>query len=123
MTLKAAMTKEEWAAKETPGNGNWQDKRDGAVARLEYDPSELYVWVESGFRVALGSHHAVAALCLHEQPFGFTWEDVEALHELARLYHAVYGERGNGLMRRHPLGTKAESIASRIEALLPPEDA
>ena len=111
MTLKAALTKEEWAAKETPGNGDWQDKRDGAVARLEYDPTNLYVWVESGFRVALGSHHAVAALCLHEQPFGFTRADVEALRLIVLRYSNVPD---------HPL---LASLASRIEALLPPRDA
>ena len=112
MTLKAAMTKEEWAAKETPGNGDWQDKRDGTVARLEYDPSELYVWVESGFRVALGSHHAVAALCLHEQPFGFTREMLRlasnaGVHDLANQDEI----------------DATEAIFERIEALLPPEAA
>ena len=30
-----------------------------------------------------GWHHKAAALCLHQQTFGFTWEDVELLEEIA----------------------------------------
>ena len=73
--------------------------------------------------VSAANRHALAALCLHGQEFGFTREDVEAIRECARVYASMHGERGDGLMRRHPTADLATSAASRIEALLPPSDA
>ena len=50
----------------------------------------------------------MAALCLHGQPFGFTQEDVALLGDLAMIAGTpMYGEM-------------ARSLASRIQALLPP---
>ena len=57
--------------------------------------------------------HALAALCLHDQPFGFTREDVDL----------VSCEAMNSQDNGNP--TEAgmfQSLADRIEALLPPED-
>lgn len=48
--------------------------------------------------------HALAALCLHGQPFGFTQEDVDAV--LVAADEADMDE--------------LQSVADRIEALLPP---
>lgn len=57
--------------------------------------------------------HAVAALALYGQPFGFTHEDVRRLHQLgsdlARTQHA-YAD-----------GEFYLDLAARISALLPPE--
>lgn len=51
--------------------------------------------------------HALAALALFQQPFGFTWEDVDELHnEIMRGY----------LLRPDDIA----SLADRIAALLPP---
>jgi len=47
--------------------------------------------------------HATAAILLHDQPFGFTREDVEYL-------------------RAGCMGHYNNDLANRIEALLPPED-
>lgn len=51
--------------------------------------------------------HALAALALHGQPFGFTHEDVRTL----RMYSAMLEGQRNG---------NFASIADRIEALLSP---
>ena len=52
--------------------------------------------------------HAIAALALYQQPFGFTREDVVALRDITS-----------------PAGWRADydysALADRIEALLPPE--
>ena len=63
--------------------------------------------------LGIGRRHSTAALCLHGQPFGFTWEDVAVLRDIAAP----------------DIGTPLEgdaraltSLADRIEALLPPED-
>ncbi len=66
--------------------------------------------------------HAFAALCLHEQPFGFTRWDVRRHRE-----QAGYRRR---LMVEDPLYANAheeyadwhDSMADRIEALIPPEE-
>lgn len=57
--------------------------------------------------------HSTAALCLHGQPFGFTWEDVGWLRilELAAV-------EPDSVAERRLLG-----IIDRIEALLPPREA
>ncbi|MGE0161357.1 MAG: hypothetical protein AB7T31_18325 [Gemmatimonadales bacterium] len=64
--------------------------------------------------------HALAALCLHGQPFGFTREDVRLLRQSARDERA--GVTADN--RPHPdVATAYDSLADRIEALLPPEGA
>ena len=120
MTLKAAMTKEEWVRKEAPGNGallRGFDDNDGGVileAYTVYDKEtpivlELpIVWGESAYRYPITNRHGAAALCLHEQPFGFTRKDVKTL----RAADPAFGDCGI-----------LHAIADRIEALLPPENA
>lgn len=57
--------------------------------------------------------HAIAALSLHGQPFGFTREDVALLRDMAGDY-----EGRNGYF---PEGQRLLSLADRLAALLPPE--
>jgi hypothetical protein len=56
--------------------------------------------------------HAAAALCLHGQPFGFTWEDVKMLRDNV----ASQGPRESAF-------GAFLNLADRIAALLPPEGA
>lgn len=59
-----------------------------------------------------GDRHGLAARCLHGQPFGFTWGDVDLLRGNANAdddIDAGFNER----MR---------NLADRIEALLPPRE-
>ena len=61
--------------------------------------------------------HKTAAMNLYEQPFGFTREDVKVLRDLADHNHMLgYDDR------RRVMGNVFEDLASRIEALLPPEE-
>ena len=53
--------------------------------------------------------HALSVLCLHEQPFGFTREDVALLRAAQRTSEI------------QDFGGLADNLADRIEALLPPE--
>ena len=53
--------------------------------------------------------HAVAALALHDQPYGFTGDDVDAIRTAAQ-YDPGMGQ----------LSMRLESLADKIEALLPP---
>lgn len=85
-----------------------------APALTAYEWSE---WLSGEFAHLLPDHenfeglerHATAALCLYQQPFGFTHEDVSVLQSvLTRL-----GEGG----KRH---ARVLSLKKRICALLPP---
>lgn len=88
--MKPALTAEEWA---------------GVI------PSDKEGIIHGYLR--LEDKHGMAAQCLHDQPFGFTREDVELLmDEVAQLK----GEfPASDWMRFWKL-------ADRIEALLPPEE-
>ncbi len=55
--------------------------------------------------------HALAALCLVGQPFGFTHEDINLLHRLVLV--AATLSRDDFLA--------ADGLAGRIKALLPPQ--
>jgi len=96
--MKPAMTREEW---------------DTALRRMENHDRLDVVWYESK------SHHSCAALCLHNQPFGFTREDVDALDLLSQAKYIVLTWRGKEAF----MDPKSIlSIKDRIEALLPPEE-
>ena len=56
--------------------------------------------------------HALAALALHDQPFGFTGDDLATLYLLVEILPRT------GVHRSHVAALR--SIAERIEALLPP---
>ena len=109
--IKPAATAEDWSkylAGENkyiqPGHG------DGFISILnrasEYD--HLEPWVA----------RSVAAYCLHEQPFGFTREMLEAIRECVTLAEHFFSvsERGE-----EDILVEAREVADRIEALLPPE--
>lgn len=134
---KPALTPEEWAelrvdwysANRGPYVG-WP-VADGA-RRLEIDKDNVEVHLDPEEYTAIPQWglHAVAALCLHGQPFGFTWEDVANVRKAATeaCTHdegaRYYDEAGSPRLvldcdeeAVHPLTL----LADRIEALLPPE--
>ena len=57
--------------------------------------------------------HTLAAIALYGQPFGFSHEDAESLREAASFLRRVGNSVG--------WANKLDSIADRIQALLPPE--
>jgi hypothetical protein len=108
-----ALTPEEWGA-----TGY---SRDGiGAASVERGHVTVHDWRVDGpfgeeiVGLAPPECHAVAALCLHNQPFGFTQDDVELINEAAGFhdsltYHSFPEE-----------AVKYRALASRIAALLPP---
>lgn len=105
--ITPALSKEEWAAlcdREYPGEPN--------TAGLT-DDGRLMLCAPDGTCWFVGAHkrHTHAALALHGQPFGFSHDDVKALQS-AIAYDPTTGW----------LSGKLESLASRISALLKPED-
>lgn len=95
-TVAPAMTADEW---------EWQfsERNVSVTARMREA-------VEAG---AAGHRHALAALALFGQPFGFTRKDVEFLRAVASDYETPrgYGDVGETLL----------ILAARIESLFPPE--
>ena len=115
MTVKPALTAEEWeegrmgddrALVVTDTQARWDFNlalRNGGEAIVTYADDFYYGSAFQG-----EERHGLAALCLHNQPFGFTREDVEMLLEPSLSPEGQMEER--------------EDLARRIEALLPPED-
>jgi hypothetical protein len=100
MTIKPALTPEEWAKGEyRPKDRPTMCLRDGGVRWPDWNGESL-----AG--VGGESAHAMAALCLYGQPFGFTRSDVEAIR---RPHWPANWDR-------------IDDLADRIEALLPPEE-
>ncbi len=60
---------------------------------------------------------AIAALCLHGQPFGFAWKDVWELRSIAATIRAGWdADKDFSMIDAESL----ERVAARVEALLPP---
>lgn len=100
--IKPALTPEEWQRQQ--------------VEREEHATST--VWESARF---LGAEyldaHAVAALALHGQPFGFTWEDIATL-DIAVGATAALQAHGWEQEAAH-----LKTLRARIAALLPPREA
>lgn len=89
--------------------GRWAEpsvEGPGAAARIDGGA------VEAQGRFAGDERHALAALALHGQPFGFTWKDVDMLRStvLADDLHS------------HDDWWELQRLGSRIAALLPPRE-
>lgn len=92
--IKPALTAEEWL--------NAFDKEGCPVFNFDIDEDGLGRGLTATIRG--GDRHRFAAACLHGQPFGFTREDVFFLRDLEQVTE------------------NSESLADRIEALLPLEE-
>lgn len=96
--IKPALTPEEWADKSAV--------RPWGIFDNVID--------EASFRdLGPEGKHAAAALCLHGQPYGFTWEDVVLLMAEVSTLTGYIDEEEDAHWR---------SLADRIAALLPPRE-
>jgi hypothetical protein len=114
---KPALTPEEWAEPYSTfddEHGIWPIVDDDGFL-LSCDDSYYSTLLSPGER------HALAALCLHGQPFGFTWDDVALLREAAGYVEACRTaiRTIQGAKRGREGYDEVMDLASRIEALLP----
>ena len=135
--IKPALTAEEWARERKSFYNRTARARRGmmecsAIGLLEYTNENgvhngLHIY-GNGLLCNVNAPNlpALAALCLHEQPFGFTREDVkderQAYHDaviLARHYQDAGMERERLACRAR--AKRHMDRADRIEALLSPE--
>ena len=117
--MKPALTAEEWVVK--------CSTRKEAYAHSPTMTYDYEIELTEGGNIGImddsqyavikrGMEHGLAALCLHNQPFGFTREDAELLHVMSQI-----APQAAVLMLGHDFTTMAANLASRIESLLPPE--
>ena len=115
--MKPALTREEWerCVFERDGEEYVEKENDGTPFETSSYGQSAELWDESlniSDTVWHGdARHALSAFCLHNQPFGFTREDVESLRIAAEEWEQA-GDMGHYW---------ANGLANRIEALLPPK--
>ena len=111
--FESALTPQEWRFMRI-------DSGEGLerLAYLAHDGSQVVIPNPLGAEGQM--RQALAALCLHEQPFGFSWEDVSKLREDAETQAIREGSYNN--IRPGSHAGWMISLANRIEALLPPEE-
>jgi len=101
--MRPALTKHEWEAGEYTEHEDTEGSVGFSIA-LPHRPTLWWNTSPLGWRRT----HALAALCLHGQPFGFRHEDVLLCR--GNLYHVETPEFYGALY----------DLADRIAALLPP---
>jgi hypothetical protein len=121
-----ALSPEEWNA---ALNGKTRHTGDCAMFANEHDVT-LNFGRQSDEVIDSSQRHALAALCLYQQRFGFSHEDVKLLDALARSYgdaaYAMEQEEDRAKLAKsiaatHRVVDGLESLASRIRSLLPPQ--
>lgn len=120
-TITPALTREEWA--EATNDQYYlsdmvEEAADDLAASFPVGPDDKSFAPNT-------RRHALAALALHGQPFGFTREDVRRL--LATAKESDEGDASTDYYLGGYQGTVGSDwlrdLAARIEALLPPLDA
>lgn len=109
--IRPALTPEEWS----------EPQIDRSDLHVHLAGDGLLVAYTPGDRSTLAmdeDRHALAALALYGQPFGFTREDVEKLRAMP---DAVLDESYQGSYASIDDGAWFRSLIARIAALLPPE--
>lgn len=100
-SIRPALTPEEWRERIGP----WEDWEEPPLTSLPAGSDGALELIATSPE---GAHYA-AAVFLHGQSFGFTWEDVRAL------------SYGNGMGAAERAFALAD-LADRIAALLPPRE-
>lgn len=115
--ITPALTPGEWA---TPADeyGQRLFMFDGNETMVNLTTEGIRVNWEAGYEAEMAklspsARHAVAALCLHEQPFGFTQEDVDFIENVLRGREAGGFELFEDTAHRFDL-------CAKIAAFLPP---
>lgn len=116
--LQPAMTPEQWIAL-----ANGEEVHDSETS-YSVQHGDIAVLDISGrvSEIDADDRHMAAAICLHNQPFGFAWKDVWELESITSVIRACEGGDavtvGDALTLRD--AASLERVAKQIRALLPP---
>lgn len=100
-----ALSPEEWIQY----GDDLQIMADWAADKRPFGPTRRFTFEEK--------RHAVAAIALHGQPFGFTHDEEALLEEQARFYEH------RGFAGDSELAGRIRRLLKKISTLLPPRDA
>lgn len=113
MPIEPALTAEEWAIRGAPIQGRI-GKKPWAIYELDKQGRLWMPDATENYECVGRERHCLAALCLHGQPYGFTWADVELIRYALGLVHGAGDWEDAKVL---------DSLADRIAALLPPREA
>lgn len=112
--VRPALSPQEWSRNEVFSYG-----RRGPRIAADEDSIEFDDGIDPQHGASFRERrHAVGALALHGQPFGFTWADVDAIRREVSLIRSETSPR----MQDDPATARQSTIADRIAALLPPRE-
>jgi hypothetical protein len=124
-TLKPALTADEWQTKSFRREAGATYHADHISLSPNGDALRIASEVDGELVLVAGAdRHALAALALYEQPFGFSTQDVEDEREVAEYCEAMArqiadtGDDATSLTFRS-LAERHRARASKIAALLP----
>jgi len=122
--MKPALTVEEWKRFKFPATTPLScDAEGGRWSEVEQAHANDAVYMlEGGLGYRTGAIHGVAARLLHDQPFGFTREDLAVLRDLIADDKALSAMGDPEDVWIGNTRSEMKSLADRIEALLPPEE-
>jgi hypothetical protein len=114
--VKPALTEREWS---TLGFRRVVDEENNDLQAAKIEDGNVYREHDENVDEwqRLEHPHAMAALCLYGQSFGFTREDIELLNEVSESANSVYPLELDEAQTEH-----LRSLINRIAALLPPSD-
>jgi len=113
----------------------WMENRCLQFANPDLPIADVDGWLsvlgEWEHKLDSGDRHALGAVCLHQQPYGFTHDDPYILREVAETIDKLCdGPKMVGIARiKSEMGEEVsvyyyvehlQRLADRIEALLPP---
>lgn len=123
--IQPAMTREEWR-KRSASLVEPDSPNRGADEWATATPSSVMIECPGcGCQMLPHRPHAVAALALHEQPFGFTQNDLSTIRLLIRAAadpSAYWSTWEDDDWEGATLEGRALRLADRIAALLPPRE-
>lgn len=117
--ITPALTPKEWGIVEEEGGVDLTSPTEPRVSIDVRDDGLTLTQELSAIGIELRHRHLLAALALHDQPFGFTWEDVDLLRQIAADDKPSYDLRvaDGGVIEAEK---RLNALADRIASLLPP---
>lgn len=110
--IQPALSRDEWL----PSTESGMDPHLNVAGVQRWSAADF----SYGYEYSMERPHAIAAICLHEQPFGFTPADLADMEEAISAQSQVCGEFCTGSCEHDATAARLRLVAAKIAALLPP---